>query len=385
MNDVKDLSEQEIKDICRKRNVGYDKLMDLRARKNISWKGEAARDKVMVLLKMKPGQKDQATRYVKLLRELEGCGFGTDITKAWKCYYDDCQSAGRSEGRFETLETGFQHFRKALPDITFIEEIKRNKDVNHIRVFRDYLTNPKPEGQGMKPNTTNTLMCVIRAFFYWCEREGYSLNTKQLFAKMIPKIEIVKKKILTEDEISKLLASITKPDESLFIRALYSCGARGEEIVNMKVKDVSLTERVIRKPFGSHKKVKEEEFAHIDQTTYDRIIESIKGRQPDDYLFLIDGQPVTKTGGAAALKKWCKIAGVPVVTKHTLRASYAVHIMKAGLSNSLVMKLVGWKNPATIQHYMQFVTGDLTEVYDRAHLLARNENNNKITEVKAEI
>lgn len=77
--------EMDLKALCRERNIRYNKLVELKAKKNVDLHTGAAKEKVMFLLKMNPekqNHRDQSARYVRTSIELIEKGIGTDIVSS---------------------------------------------------------------------------------------------------------------------------------------------------------------------------------------------------------------------------------------------------------------------------------------------------------------
>lgn len=191
-------------------------------------------------------------------------------------------------------------------------------------------------------------------------------------------------KALGMDAIKKLLNLDHEPStfslQPLFIRdsamleLLYSSGLRVSEIISIKINDLNFEGgflRVVGK--GSKERVvpmNHRAIAKIKRYMLELRPDLIKNRQ-SSYLFLTNrGMPMTRQRFWQALKKFGDMAGLKL-TPHTIRHSFATHLLEGGADLRSVQKMLGHADISTTQIYTK-VTGDrIRKVYLEHHPRAK--------------
>lgn len=161
------------------------------------------------------------------------------------------------------------------------------------------------------------------------------------------------------------------------LEMLYATGMRVTEIVTLRLTDVNLASGSVR---VTHGKGLKERIIPI----HERAVEAIeaylqKGRihlakdPTQKFLFLNNqGKPLTRQGLWLIVKQYVDEVGISRdVTPHTLRHSFATHLLSRGAKLPDVQKLLGHVNISTTQIYTQVTNERLREVYDEAHPRAR--------------
>ena len=177
---------------------------------------------------------------------------------------------------------------------------------------------------------------------------------------------------LTIEEIKKLL---TAPDENtkkgirdrLIIELLYSGGIRISELTNLKVSDFDSVQETI-KVKGKGKK---ERIVPIGSKTSSRLSGFIAQNNliQEDYIFKSERkQKLTERTIQRIIKKYAKICGIEKsITPHTLRHTFATHILNAGADLRSVQEMLGHKNISTTQIYTHLTIEKLKETYKKSH------------------
>jgi integrase/recombinase XerD len=159
--------------------------------------------------------------------------------------------------------------------------------------------------------------------------------------------------VLTKKEMKNLISTIDNPKHQLIVKLMYSAGLRLSEIVNLRIKDLNIAQGIgfIRKgkgnkdrPFIIANSIKEELSTHIsnENNYYDTWL--FKG-QKNSHLSSRSIQNIVKKAAKAAkiLKK---------VHPHTLRHSFATHLIQDGNEIRSVQSLLGHKSIQTTQVYI---------------------------------
>lgn len=197
---------------------------------------------------------------------------------------------------------------------------------------------------GMSPYTLNqyhmSLKLLKTAVF------GQSWNPKFGYAKRPKKIPVT----LTRNEISKLIEVTTNPKHQLILALAYGSGLRVSEIVALKVRDFDFENMRIMVRSGKGK---------IDRTTVlpDKIIARLRsyiaGRNIGDYVFLSErgGTLTTRTLQAIFTRSLNRAVINKDATFHSLRHSFATHLLERGVDIRYIQKLLGHASITTTQIY----------------------------------
>ncbi len=195
---------------------------------------------------------------------------------------------------------------------------------------------------------------------------------------------------LTVEQVIELLSA---PDTSTplgmrdaaILEALYSAGLRRSELMGLKVRDVNLREKQIR-VWGKGKKERIALIGEPAKRALARYLEQGRPQllarnpraqdHPPEALFLNHrGGPLSSPRAISAiLNKYLKQVDLPRrVTPHTLRHSFATHLLEGGADLRTVQELLGHENLQTTTIYTQVTLRRLRETIDKAHPHARKE------------
>jgi len=238
-------------------------------------------------------------------------------------------------------------------------------------LLRKYLAVLKEKNLGTR--TIGRRLSALRSFFRFLTREGY-LKTNPILMLSSPKLEKHLPSFLTEDEVSKLIESAfaknEKDERGLRDRAIletfYSTGMRISEVVSLSTQDIDFISGTV-KVFGKGKK---ERMVPIGDTAIRSIRKYLdKRKKQDDALFLNkNGKRITTRGVRDIVGKYIHLSGTRHgVSAHTLRHSFATHLLNRGADLRTVQELLGHANLSTTQIYTHLTTERLKNVYDKAH------------------
>lgn len=215
----------------------------------------------------------------------------------------------------------------------------------------------------------------IRAFFqYECQQKGWKGNPAEILKA--PKIEKKMPGILTVDQVDLLLK---QPKENTakgirdraMLELLYATGIRVSELISLTLNDINLKlgyltcsgtekERVI--PFGSTAKQAAEHYMEGAR-------EQLLGGRQSELLFVnCSGKSMSRQGFWKVLKSYAAAAGIEQdITPHTLRHSFAAHLVQNGADLKSVQEMMGHSDISTTQIYMKLNVNKLRDVYMKAH------------------
>ncbi len=176
-----------------------------------------------------------------------------------------------------------------------------------------------------------------------------------------PKKDRFQPVVLSMQDIIALL-QVTKNLKHRFIIAmLYSCGLRIEELLQMKVDAIDLNRRQVLVKNGKGRK---DRYVSIASSMEPLCINNMQTYQPKNYV--IESMQATTYSSSSVrsfLKKSCKNAGIiKKVTPHTLRHSYATHMLENGVGLRHIQELLGHSKPETTMLYTHIARKDLLQI-----------------------
>lgn len=225
------------------------------------------------------------------------------------------------------------------------------------------------------PSTISRNVATLKAYFGFLYRDGYigADPTRELKA---PKIEKKIPTILSIEEVELILnqpSTMTRKGlrDRAMLELLYATGIRVSELVSLKLSDVNLNasyiycqdvnhERIV--PFGSV--AKEALQVYIDEAR-----PAMLGSDDEEILFTnCNGTPMSRQGFWKLLKKYAKNAGIEAdITPHTLRHSFAAHLVANGADLKSVQEMMGHSDISTTQIYARMNHRRMKDVYAKAH------------------
>lgn len=250
--------------------------------------------------------------------------------------------------------------------ITKVSEIT----VTHLHSYILYL-----EKNNFAAATISRNIASIKAFYHYLFKEG-KVSEDISEALKPPKIEKKIPEILSEEQVNRLLEQpgMGSPKEirdKAMLELLYATGIRVTELISLKVTDVNLKlgfivcrdnnkERVV--PFG--KEAKNALLRYLESARRDMI-----ENEEEDTLFVnYSGQPMSRQGFWKLIKYYAKKAGIEEdITPHTLRHSFAAHLVENGADLRSVQEMLGHSDISTTQIYAAMNHNHIREVYAKAH------------------
>ncbi len=268
--------------------------------------------------------------------------------------------------------------RSYLSDLEQFFDFLGTKDIAVVdhQVLRQFL------GHLMKLGISKTSIArkvsALRIFFKYLHREGIiGANPARLVAT--PKREKRLPAVLTVDDALRLMDAPSKgpddPDAVLRDRAvletLYSTGIRASELVGMNSDDIDRHERLIR----IRGKGRKERIVPVGQKALDAIGAYIRVRKNRTEAAIFtgpSGKRLTARTVQRILTKYRKKTGLmQKASPHTLRHSYATHMLESGADLRAIQELLGHASLSTTQRYTHVNLDALMDVYDKAHPKAR--------------
>src|SRR5687767_8342305 len=253
-----------------------------------------------------------------------------------------------------------------------VDELQVKCEPLTIREFLAYLY-----AQNYTKSTTARKLATLRSFYKFLIRRGV-VSVNPLSTIRTPKQEKRLPKCLDLEQVQKLLDS---PDDSELLGArdkamlevLYSSGIRVSELVELEISDLDLQEGVLR----VRGKGRKDRFTPIGSQAIKALQRYFELRNADPKLasqttgrvFLNKhGQSLSTRSVRRKLDKYLVQAGLdPGISPHTLRHSFATHLLNNGADLRSVQELLGHQSLSTTQIYTHLSTGRMKEAYDGAH------------------
>lgn len=245
------------------------------------------------------------------------------------------------------------------------------ESVNYL-FLRKYLARMKEKNYSKR--TVARKLASLRSFFKFLYREGY-IKTNPSAGIATPKLDKKLPVFLDTNEVSMLIEAPSDKDvtglrDRAIMEMLYSTGMRVSELVGTNLSGIDFISGVV-KVFGKGKK---ERLVPIGDKALGAIRNYLDKRgaaklNDSKVVFLNkSGGRLTDRSVRRIIEKYIKrVSTREGVSPHTLRHSFATHLLNRGADLRSVQELLGHMNLSTTQIYTHVTTQRLKEVYDKAH------------------
>ncbi len=167
--------------------------------------------------------------------------------------------------------------------------------------------------------------------------------------------------VLSKDEITSLISAASTAKSKLILELLYSSGLRLSECISLKVKDLEMSQKIgwVRQGKGG----KDRPFIVAEHLIEDLNAHMAK-KGPEDHLFSNKkGKPLSARNIQKIVKTTSIRAGInKPISPHTLRHSFATHLLESGTDLRKIQELLGHSNLQTTQIYTKVSTEELKKV-----------------------
>lgn len=227
--------------------------------------------------------------------------------------------------------------------------------------------------KGHKKSTAGRRLATLKSFFKFLVREGVlkaspaRLVSSPRQAKHLPEF-------LSVDEAFSLMESpegigfLAQRDRAI-LELLYSCGLRVAELSGLNTEDVDMKERLVR----VKGKGKKERIVPIGRKAISALksymVERLILKKPGEAIFLSrKGTRLKDRGVRRIVAKYARqVALRGKVSPHTLRHTFATHLLQSGADLRVIQELLGHSSLSTTQKYTHLDVTHLMDVYDRSH------------------
>lgn len=242
-------------------------------------------------------------------------------------------------------------------------------DTEVIEGYDSWLT-----GKGKSAATVTRSLASLKCFYGWMVSTGRRETNPALGAKSI-KVERKLPQILTNQEVELLLAQPQCVDQKGYrdhamLELLYATGIRVSELISLDVEHVNLAAGFIR-CFSKNK----ERIIPLYPGAVKAISDYVRNVRPqlavegEHALFVnMNGERMSRQGFWKIIKGYQEKAGIKTdITPHTLRHSFAAHLLANGADLRSIQEMLGHSDISSTQIYAQLVNQKLKDVYNKAH------------------
>ena len=260
----------------------------------------------------------------------------------------------------------------------FLEFLKRHHiesiDQTDTAVILKYIIDLRKSGRGASTRARH--LVTLRGFYHHLQHSG-RLNRDPTKLVDLPKSGLKLPVVLNVDQIARLLTApdLEKPigqRDAAMLELIYAAGLRVSELINIQMTSINLEAGFVR-VLG---KGSRERIVPIGRTALTSIQHYIKGARgkllkghTSHYLFVARaGQPMTRQGFWKLLKRYALKAGIRErVTPHSMRHSFASHLLEGGADLRAVQVMLGHVDIATTQIYTHVAQKRLIEIHKKHH------------------
>ena len=285
------------------------------------------------------------------------------LTKLPKGYLEILEQKRYAKSTIKTYTTYFRQFVDYFSGQS-LEEVS-------VEQINDYLLKLIHE-ESMSSSKQNQYINAIKFYYEKVlarERQYYSIN-RPLKTKALPKV-------ITEDELFKMLEIASNSKNKLIIGLIYSAGLRRGEMINLRKEDIVTGKKMI---FVRGSKGKKDRVTILSEIVLEFLKIYFEEFKPN--YWVVEG-PGRKKYSATSIgnivKKTAKKAGILIkVTPHVLRHSFATHLLEQGVDLRYIQELLGHERSTTTEIYTHVSKKSLANIkspLDRFYESNKQDNN----------
>ncbi|MBO5322150.1 MAG: tyrosine recombinase [Clostridia bacterium] len=260
-------------------------------------------------------------------------------------------------------------------DFCTSNNISNVKDVNKpvIENYLKYLT-----AVGKSESTKLRTIATLRAFFRCLTAKGF-FEGNPLDGISVKKTEKQLPGVLDEKEIVLLLSQPNGVDfksirDKAMLEILYATGIKVSELIELKTGDINLQIGILHLKNGKKERIVPIYPAAIRSVAnyLVNVRPAIVLEESEDKLFTnMNGKPMSRQGFWKIIKHYADTAGIKKdITPHTLRHSFATHLLENGATLSDIKEMLGHSDISSTQIYAQLIKSKYTSAYTKFHPMA---------------
>lgn len=261
---------------------------------------------------------------------------------------------GLSQNTLEAYRRDLSEFSQGVEDIKKVDRMSINMFIRKLRENK------------LAPSSIIRKMASLRGFFKWASSAGI-IDKNPASTLEQPKVPQRLPKVVSIKEIEEMLHNNLTPLEHVIMELLYSCGLRVSELVNLKTNDIDLSSKYIR-CFGKGSKERIIPIGEIAKKAVTEYMPErdflVKKYNLNTKLLLIQnsGRLITRQDVYTFIHAQGKLIHKNI-SPHTLRHSFATHLLENGADLRVVQELLGHSDVSTTQLYTHISKKRLKDVY----------------------
>lgn len=264
---------------------------------------------------------------------------------------------------------------------TELQQIERELRIKNYstKTIKSYLYALKEYFSFKVNNLTELDQNNIKNFLLHCEQKNISPQSRNLMlnaikfyyqhiAKNLQKIEIRSAKkpmglpvVLSRLEVKKIIESTKNPKHRILLSLAYGAGLRVSEAVSLKVRDLNIDELTIH---IKQAKGQKDRISVIPESIANELKNLTAGKSNNDFVFASErGGKLTTRTAQKVFENVLRLSGIKKdATFHSLRHSFATHLLENGTDVRYVQELLGHQNIRTTQRYTQVTNPQLKNI-----------------------
>lgn len=261
---------------------------------------------------------------------------------------------GLSQNTLEAYRRDLSEFSQGVEDITKVDRMSINMFIRKLRENK------------LAPSSIIRKIASLRGFFKWASSAGI-IDKNPASTLEQPKVPQHLPKVVSIKEIEEMLHNNLTPLEHVIMELLYSCGLRVSELVNLKTNDIDLSSKYVR-CFGKGSKERIIPIGEIAKKAVTEYMPErdflVKKYNLNTKLLLIQnsGRLITRQDVYTFIHAQGKLIHKNI-SPHTLRHSFATHLLENGADLRVVQELLGHSDVSTTQLYTHISKKRLKDVY----------------------
>jgi len=267
---------------------------------------------------------------------------------------------GYSENTISSYKRDLVHFEKHLKQLHIGSVISITRPI--VSSFVTALV-----GMGLDPSSVERHIAAVKSFFAYLVREG-QVKINPTSDIRLPRKSKRLPKALTMNEAKTLVESPKSIRDKAIMELLYATGIRASELVSLTLNDVNLDVGFI-KCFGKGGKERIVPMGAAAVSAVREYIDSSRPKTESNIIFLDKNKKqLTRQGLWFIVKKYVRLSGVRAsASTHTLRHSFATHLLEKGADLRSVQEMLGHSDISTTQIYTSVSRERLKRIYQSAH------------------
>lgn len=261
---------------------------------------------------------------------------------------------GLSQNTLEAYRRDLSEFSQGVEDIKKVDRMSINMFIRKLRENK------------LAPSSIIRKIASLRGFFKWASSAGI-IDKNPTSTLEQPKVPQHLPKVVSIKEIEEMLHNNLTPLEHVIMELLYSCGLRVSELVNLKTNDIDLSSKYVR-CFGKGSKERIIPIGEIAKKAVTEYMTErdflVKKYNLNTKLLLIQnsGRLITRQDVYTFIHAQGKLIHKNI-SPHTLRHSFATHLLENGADLRVVQELLGHSDVSTTQLYTHISKKRLKDVY----------------------